>query len=99
MKGPVVAGVNINLLNKDEVAVLARGPGFTIRRVLNRERFRVEAEKSYIKVRWTKKDEDVDNECDLEGISVTEDEQKRITTSPRCRRPSQESSLILMQRR
>ena len=77
VKGPVVVGGNTSLLNKDEVAVLTRGPKFTIRRALNRERFRVEAEKSYIKVRWTKRDEDNDDN-DMDGMKVTEEEQKRV---------------------
>ena len=34
MQGPVVVGGNHHLLSKDEVAVLSRGPNFTIRRIL-----------------------------------------------------------------
>ena len=41
MMGPVVVGGNHHLLSKDEVAVLSRGPKFTIRRILSFERFSI----------------------------------------------------------
>ena len=77
VKGPVVVGGNISLLNQDEIAVLTRGPSFTIRRVLSRERFIVEIEKSYIKIRWTKQDE-AEVDCDMEGTGLDNEEQARI---------------------
>ena len=46
--GPVIVGGNKSLLSKEEVAVLARGPKFTIRRILSRERFLVELEKAFV---------------------------------------------------
>jgi hypothetical protein len=58
VKGPVIVGENSELLSREEVAVLIRGPKFTVRRALSKERFLIEMEKSYIKVRWTKRDED-----------------------------------------
>ena len=49
--GPVEVGLEKDLLDKDEVAALCRGPKFCGRRVLDEERFLVECEKSYFKVR------------------------------------------------
>ena len=60
--GPVVVGGNLSLLSKEEVAVLARGPKFTIRRILSRERFLIELEKAFIKIRWSLQDQDVEDE-------------------------------------
>ena len=51
VRGPVIVGEDNTLLSNNEVAVLVRGPKFTVRRVLCKERFLVETEKSYIKVR------------------------------------------------
>ena len=54
--GPVIVGENNSLLSKDEVAILARGPKFTIRRVLSKERFIIMLVKAYIKemMAWMK---------------------------------------------
>ena len=78
--GPVIVGGNTTLLSGDEVAALSRGPKFTIRRILSRERFLVELEKSFVKIRWSKRDEDddeeesMDNEMELDPV-----EQARIS--------------------
>ena len=64
--GPVIVGGNKSLLSKEEVAVLAKGPNITIRRILSRERFLVELEKAFVKIRWTKRDDDDDGEEDME---------------------------------
>ena len=56
VKGPVTVGDNPDLLSKEEVAILTRGPKFTIRRVMDREKFLVEMEKAFIKVRWELRD-------------------------------------------
>ena len=44
VKGPVIVGEDPNLLNTGEVAILTRGPKFTVRRILDRERFILEME-------------------------------------------------------
>ena len=68
--GPVVVGKEAKILSKDEVEVLKKGPKFCIRRVLSKEKYMVEQEKTYVKVRWAKRDEDEDdtnkNETDEE---------------------------------
>ena len=56
--GPVVVGGNTSLLSKEEAMVLTNGPKFTIHRVLSKEKFLVEMEKAYIKVRWSLKEDD-----------------------------------------
>ena len=61
----------IVLERRDEVAILTRGPKFSIRRVLNKERFLVELEKAYIKIRWALRDASTE-EVDLVGVN-TED--------------------------
>ena len=45
--GPVIVGEINSLLSQDEVVILAKGPKFTIRRVLSKERFIIELEKAY----------------------------------------------------
>ena len=55
--GPVVVGGNSSLLSKMEAMVLTKGPKFTISRVLSKEKFLVEMEKAFIKVRWSLKDD------------------------------------------
>ena len=50
VRGPVIVGENINLLSRDEVAILTRGPKFTVRRILDKERFLTELEKAFIKI-------------------------------------------------
>ena len=52
VKGPVIVGEDPSLLSWQEVTILTRGPRFTIRRVLDREKFVVEIDKAFIKVRW-----------------------------------------------
>ena len=53
LKGPVIVGDPRELLlSADEKAILTRGPKFTIRRVLNKENFVREMEKTWIKERW-----------------------------------------------
>ena len=63
--GPVVVGGNSSLLSKMEAMVLTKGPKFTISRVLSKEKFLVEMEKAFIKVRWSLKDDDEVNLKDL----------------------------------
>jgi hypothetical protein len=67
----VIVGENASLLSSDEVAILTRGPKFSVRRVLNKERFLVELEKAYIKIRWALRDAETE-EVDLVGVN-TED--------------------------
>ena len=56
--GPVTVGLEEGLLDEDEVAVLRRGPKFCCRRIINKERFLVDCEKSYCKIRWELRDKD-----------------------------------------
>ena len=56
--GPVMIGVENLLLDEEENAVLCKGPKFCIRRTLSRERYLVEAEKSFCKLRYELYDED-----------------------------------------
>jgi hypothetical protein len=74
--GPVIVGGNTTLLSKEEAMVLAKGPKFTIRRVLSKEKFLVEMEKAYIKVRWSLKDEDTNDKKELSEAELAE--QKRV---------------------
>ena len=67
--GPVVVGKETKILSKDEVEVLKRGPKFCIRRVLSKEKYMVEQEKTYVKVRWSRRDE--------EEIMIDETEEER----------------------
>ena len=48
--GPMVVGLGDDLLDKDEIAVMVRGPKFCVMRVMNEERFPMECEKSYYKL-------------------------------------------------
>ena len=77
VKGPVLVGEDPTLLSKEEVAVLMRGPKFTVRRVLCKEWFLVEMEKCYIKVRWHKRDEDEENDKNNEP-ETKEEERVRV---------------------
>ena len=70
-------GEDPTLLSKEEVAVLMRGPKFTVRRVLCKEWFLVEMEKCYIKVRWHKRDEDEENDKNNEP-ETKEEERVRV---------------------
>ena len=63
--GPVTVGLEENLLDHDEVAILVRGPKFCVRRILDEERFLMECERSFFKVRIDM--EDVDEEPDDPG--------------------------------
>ena len=77
--GPVVVGLEQGLLDKDEIAVLCRGPKFCVRRVLSEERYMMECEKSYYKLRLDMKDDDLED--DPGGGAETEEdevERKRI---------------------
>ena len=56
--GPVMVGLETKLLTEDEIAVLCRGPKFCVRRILSEERFMVECEKCYFKIRVEMRDED-----------------------------------------
>ena len=73
MLGPVIVGGNNYLLNKDEVAVLSRGPKFTIRRILSKERFLIELEKAFVKLRWELKD--LEDELNETVVELSEEEQ------------------------
>ena len=77
IRGPVIVGEDTTLLNADEVAILTRGPKFTVRRVLDRERFILEMEKVFVKLRWALKDRDVEKEVEYE-TNMTKEEQERI---------------------
>jgi hypothetical protein len=77
VRGPVIVGDNISLLSRDEVAVLSRGPKFTVRRILDKERFLSELEKAFIKIRWSKRDEEVDDHG-KPTVEEKDEEQKRI---------------------
>ena len=52
--GPVTVSLEENLLDEEEVAVLRRGPKFCCRRMLCKERFLVDMEKCFCKIRWSK---------------------------------------------
>ena len=56
--GPVTVGLEENLLDVDEVAVLKRGPRFCCRRIICKERYLIEMEKCYCKIRWSERDKD-----------------------------------------
>ena len=58
--GPVTVGLEEGLLDQDEIAVLRRGPKFCCRRILSKERYLVEMEKCYCKIRWEERDRDPD---------------------------------------
>ena len=74
--GPMVVGLEDDLLDKDEIAVLVRGPKFCVRRVLNEERFLMECEKSYFKLRIDMEDDDDEEDDPGGGVVETEDERK-----------------------
>ena len=54
LKGPVTieGGKQVVTLGQNEIKILTRGPKFTIRRCLNRERYMVEMEKAILKEKW-----------------------------------------------
>ena len=74
--GPMMVGVEDDLLDKDEIAVLVRGPKFCVRRVLNEERFLMECEKSYFKLRIDMEDDD--DEEDDPGGGETETKEEKL---------------------
>ena len=78
VKGPVIVGGDENLLSKEEVAILIRGPKYTIRRILDKERFQLEMEKVFVKLRWALRDKDVMDDVELESL-MTDEEKKRIS--------------------
>ena len=75
MIGPVMVGLEEKLLDQDEVAILIRGPKFCVRRILCEERYLVECEKSYFKVRLEMNYED---ETEAPGGGEKETEEERI---------------------
>ena len=70
--GPVTVGMEENLLDMDEVAVLKRGPKFCCRRVLCRERYLIEMEKCYCKIRWSERDKDPNDKDDIKNETKEE---------------------------
>ena len=75
VKGPVIVGGDPRLLSPNEVAVLTRGPKFTVRRVLDKERYLLELEKASVKLRWHLKDKDLMEEVDMETLMNEEEKQ------------------------
>ena len=70
MMGLVTVGLEENLLEIEEVAMLKRGPKFYFRRVLCEERFLLKWKKRFCKIRWSERDKhpiDKENETDEEG--------------------------------
>ena len=67
-------GLEENLLDSDEIAILVRGPKFCCRRVVCKERYLVEMEKCYCKIRWSQRDKDKDEL--KEQQKETEEERK-----------------------
>ena len=59
------------------MAILFRGPNYTIRRILDKERFQLEMEKVFVKLRWALRDKGLMDEVDMETL-MTEEEKKRI---------------------
>ena len=67
-------GLEENLLDSDEIAILVRGPKFCCRRVLCKERYLFEMDKCYCKIRWSQRDKDKDEL--KEQQKETEEERK-----------------------
>ena len=75
----VTVGLEKDLLDSEEIAVLKRGPKFSCRRVLCKERFLVEMEKCACKIRWSKRDEDMEDAKNEENETTEErKERKRV---------------------
>ena len=74
--GPVTMGLEQWLFGVDEIAVLKRGPRFCVRRILCRERFMMEMEKCFCKIRLSKRDKDPDDEAVKKKESEEEGEGK-----------------------
>ena len=72
--GPVTVGLEHDLLDAEEVAILRRGPKFCCRRILCRERFLIDMEKCFCKIRWSKRDESPEDAKEKEN--ETEEERK-----------------------
>ena len=77
--GPVTVGLEENLLDDEEIAVLRRGPKFCCRRILCKERFLIEMEKCYCKIRWEERDKDPEERKKQKEESEEErNERKRV---------------------
>ena len=76
--GPVVVGLEEGLLDQDELAILARGPKFCVRRVLSEERFLVECEKSYFKLRIDMEDDEEEDDPGGGEIETPEETKERV---------------------
>ena len=75
--GPVVVGLENKLLDRDEIAALVRGPKFCVRRVLGDERYLIEFEKRYFKLRLDMKDDDEEEEDDPGGGGQESEEERK----------------------
>ena len=75
--GPVMIGLEDCLLDDDEIAVLCKGPKFCIWRILSKERYLVEAEKCFCKLRFELfDDDDTDKKEGGEAEKETAEERK-----------------------
>ena len=72
-----MVGGNGNLLSQEEVAILIRAPKYTIRRIMDKERFLLEMEKVFVKLRRALRDKGVMDEEELQSL-MTDEEKKRI---------------------
>ena len=76
LKGPVIVGQKGKLvLGDDEKKVLTRGPKFTIRRCLDKERFLIEMEKSLLKEKWDRSQREHEGE---ELVDMDKEESDRV---------------------
>ena len=76
LRGPVIVDDDINL-NKDEIAVLTRGPKFAIRKKLSLEQFLNNLESCLIKHRWDSKNNDLgEAETEVMTNAVDEDDEE-----------------------
>jgi hypothetical protein len=73
MIGPMMVGLEERLLDMDEVAILVRGPKFCVRRIMCEERYLVECEISYFKVRLDMEDDDSEEDDDAGGGETDEE--------------------------
>ena len=74
--GPVQIGLEHLRLGEDEVAALYKGPKFCVRRVLSKERYLLEAEKSFCKMRYELFDRDAEDFEECAGESKEEREER-----------------------
>ena len=72
----MVVGLEEGLLDKDEIAVLVREPKFCVRRVLDEERYLIECERSYFKLRLDMKDDDEEEDDPGGGEKESEEERR-----------------------